>query len=115
MKYPDNMDKECIKLCDAINRIEGLRTVESCCGHGKDNFRIWFIVKNQEHLPALLYYCDSCHVGFDWDCTVSTDCGMSPVIFRLQSRVMGIEAYEQSETIALEIENFLQNPEPDFA
>jgi len=35
------MDKECIALCDAINRIPGLDTVESCCGHGKKSFRVF--------------------------------------------------------------------------
>ena len=38
------MDQEIIELCDLINSYEGLQTFESCCGHGKDRIRIWFIV-----------------------------------------------------------------------
>ena len=63
--------------------------MESCCGHGEHPFRIWFKVKSLENLPILLYYCDSCHVGFNWDCTVQTDCGMSPVTFMLESKSSG--------------------------
>ena len=42
MKYDDNMDKECIALCNAINKIPGLRTIESCCGHDEREYRIWW-------------------------------------------------------------------------
>jgi len=99
-KYPKNMDKECISLCEAINNVPGLHTIESCCGHGKEPFRIWFHVEFPDDLPVLLYYCDPCHVGFTWRCTVSTDCAMSPVHFMLESEAVGEEAYKQSETIA---------------
>ena len=39
---PDDMDDECIALCNLLNRIPGVRTSESCCGHGKSLFRLWF-------------------------------------------------------------------------
>lgn len=39
--YPDNMDIECIALCDLFNTI-GLETEYSCCGHGKHEFMILF-------------------------------------------------------------------------
>ncbi len=39
---PDDMDDECIALCNLLNRIPGVRTSESCCGHGKSPFRLWF-------------------------------------------------------------------------
>ena len=44
MKYPSNMDKEIIELCDLINSYNGMQTFESCCGHGEDRIRIWFRV-----------------------------------------------------------------------
>ena len=55
---PDTMDQECIKLCDAINKLPGITTIESCCGHGKTPFRIWFVTANVESLPPLLYWMD---------------------------------------------------------
>lgn len=40
-QYPDDMDKECIPLCDLFNSI-GLTTQFSCCGHGESPFKIIF-------------------------------------------------------------------------
>ena len=37
------MDPECIRICNLINRIDGLETILSCCGHGKSDFNIWLI------------------------------------------------------------------------
>jgi len=102
---PNGMDPECTELCKAINDLlPGLQTVESCCGHGKLPFRIWFTVSTikalREELPILLYWCDSCHIGFDWPCFVETDCGMSPPMFRLESYMVGDQAYLEAGKIA---------------
>ena len=56
------MDPECVKLCEAINHIPGLRTYESCCGHGERPFYIWFTlrtVKGLRNLAHLLYWLDA--------------------------------------------------------
>ena len=98
MKYPKNIDKECILLCDAMNKISGIMTLESCCGHKKTNFRIWFSVTNLDNLPQLLYWFDGCHCGFyGWRVLVSTDCGMSPVKFKVEGPKGG---YEEANKIA---------------
>ncbi len=52
----NQMDQECIKLCDTINKFEGIRTVESCCGHGEHNYRIWFIANDLKYLAPVIYY-----------------------------------------------------------
>ena len=39
---PDDIDNECIALCDMLNRIPGVATSESCCGHREMPYRIWF-------------------------------------------------------------------------
>ena len=101
MTYDEYMDPECIPLCDAINRIPGLSTTSSCCGHGKRTFSVYLCANDMKYLPILLYYIDPCHVGFRWTLTAKTDCCMSPVSFRLESLGMGKEAYEQAATITL--------------
>jgi len=58
MKYQGIMDIECIQLCDAINKLKGLKTTECCCGHDVNPFRIWFKATGLKHLPQLLYYMD---------------------------------------------------------
>lgn len=44
MIYDGMMDKECIAICDAINAYPGFETFESCSGHGKHPFWIWFTI-----------------------------------------------------------------------
>jgi len=100
---PNNMDRECTPLCEAINTIEGLRTVESCCGHGKHPFHVWFRVGNLDYLPHLLYWLNGCHTGFyGWRCLVETDCGKSPVLFLIEGPE-GEQAYREAKEIAEEI------------
>jgi hypothetical protein len=43
---PSDLDKECLDLCVALNRLDGIRTTSSCCGHGKDPYMIWFRAKD---------------------------------------------------------------------
>lgn len=101
MKYKENMDNECIPLCDAINKFKGITTTESCCGHGNRPFNIWFKTKRLSRLPKLLFYFDSCHSGIaGWDVIVTTDCSIAPVSFRVQSKSMGERAYKQANKIA---------------
>jgi hypothetical protein len=58
MKAAKDIDKECIDLCEAINRYNGLRTVESCSGHGDNIFRIFLHVDDVESLAPMLFYLD---------------------------------------------------------
>ncbi len=92
------MDKECIALCDAMNRFEGIRTYESCCGHNKSEFNIWFVAESLEVLPELLYWFAGCHCGFyGWSIKVKTDCGMSRPTFNVEGPA---GAYEEADEIA---------------
>jgi hypothetical protein len=107
MKYTGKMDPECIKLCDAMNKVPGIRTIESCCGHGERPYRIWFKSKNLKSLPLLLYWFDRCHVGYPgWNVSVSTDCAMSPVTFMVEGP---IGAYSESDDIAKSLEENLKS------
>lgn len=57
MQYPEDMDHECVPLCDALNALPGVRTVESCCGHIDQPFRVWFRVEQgaeDAFLPLLV-------------------------------------------------------------
>jgi len=58
MEYDDKIDHESISLCDAVNKIKGLKTFESCCGHNRDNFLIWFSAENVVDLTPLVYFLD---------------------------------------------------------
>ncbi|MDD5517889.1 MAG: hypothetical protein PHV98_00875 [Candidatus Omnitrophica bacterium] len=93
-------DKEVVELCKAMNLLPGITTIESCCGHGKRPYHIWFTAEGLLHLPRLIYYFDVCHCGFGgWRVIAHTDCGMSPAVFLVEGPV-GEDAYWQSEAIA---------------
>ena len=53
-----DLDLECANLVNAVNRIPGLHTYSSCCGHGEHTFKIWFWFDDDNNLPLLLYYLD---------------------------------------------------------
>ena len=100
MKYDEFMDKECIKLCDAINLIPGIKTIESCCGHGKGPYRIFFKAESLDALPDILYCIDGCHTGeYGWKVDVGTDCCKSPATFCIEGPV-GESAYKAADVIA---------------
>lgn len=94
----NEMDTECIALCDAMNRLSDIRTVESCCGHGERPYHIWFRPKSLDALPPLLYWFDACHCGRKgWRVEVYTDCAMSDASFMVEGP---IGAYADAEHIA---------------
>ncbi len=101
MIYDGKMDAECVALCDAINRFPGIQTTESCCGHAKRTFDIWFTVRSLDDLPALLYWFNGCHSGiYGWHVVIRTDCAQSPVSFCAESEAMGQDAYDGAAVIA---------------
>lgn len=50
---PDDMDYECIELCNLLNRLPDTETFESCCGHFKNSYNVWFHCYNLEVLSRL--------------------------------------------------------------
>jgi len=87
-KYDGDMDPQCIPICDAMNLLPGIHTIESCCGHEEDEFRVWFKADSLEVLPPFLYHTVPCHgAKFGWRVTVGTDCVMAPAAFCLRGPV----------------------------
>jgi hypothetical protein len=45
-------------LCEALNTLPGVRTYESCCGHGQEPYRIWLhVAQPHRNLFCLTYWC----------------------------------------------------------
>ena len=96
------IDPECQVMCKAINSLPGLRTIESCSGHGESEFHIWFLcdAKNLRSLAIVAYWLMSCHGGNpDWTLQVVTDCGTSGPWFLLEGST-GDKAYSEANAIA---------------
>lgn len=72
--FPEDMDKECIELCELLNTLPTVKTFESCCGHGKHPYWIFF---RCDSIPALtrLGRCVNCNYSDgNWEILVdSTD------------------------------------------
>ena len=97
---PPDMDPECSALCTALNKYPGIRTVDSCCGHGRRPYSVFFKAMCIDDLPPVLYWFDSCHCGhYSWDVVVLTDCGMSYPTFHIRGPI-GEQAYLESLHIA---------------
>jgi len=50
---PFDMDDECINLCNVLNTLPGVTTFESCCGHCKHPYYIWFFCNSIDTLSRL--------------------------------------------------------------
>jgi hypothetical protein len=50
---PNDVDCKCIDLCNLLNRLPGLYTYESCQGHGKHPYWIFFKCDNIDTLSRL--------------------------------------------------------------
>jgi hypothetical protein len=61
--YDGNMDKECIQICDALNSISDVHTTESCCGHCKDRFMVFFTCDNPHSLAIIARVFDRRYIG----------------------------------------------------
>lgn len=121
VKYEGKMDKEVVALCDAINALPALHTIESCCGHGEDVFSIWF--KCDGTSMDGLFFLTRCvdrryfQHGHSWSIELEVgdliQDGILPTYFLLQSgnlwsgdKIMGEEAYKQAEHL---VENMNQH------
>lgn len=56
--YSGRMDLECMALCDALNALPGITTFESCCGHGKRPFQVWFFAQTVQSIAPILQALD---------------------------------------------------------
>lgn len=50
---PSDIDPECIEICNLLNRLPGVKTTESCSGHGKGPFSVFFKCTNIDSLSRL--------------------------------------------------------------
>lgn len=52
----NKIDKECVNLVNMLNTLDGIATTESCCGHLKSPYRIFFLC-NSFNTIGMLYRC----------------------------------------------------------
>lgn len=106
MKFPDDMDPECIPICEAMNKFPGITTADSCCGHGNHKFRIFFYADSLDNLPQMSYFFGGCTRMPGWDLKV-TNCELGPVYF-MAIGPLGQQAYEDANKIADKMNAYLK-------
>jgi len=102
-EYDDRMDKECVPLCDALNALPGIRTIESCCGHSKHSFRVYFLVDGTSSMQGLFFLTRLSVADVVHD-------GILPTVFCLSSGpAKGQEAYDQVSSLIDNVNHHLNH------
>lgn len=83
MNYPSSMDAECIPICNALNALPGIRTVESCCGHGEHPHRVFFTAQAVESLRPIL----CCSHSSGWHVEANWANGSNTIYFMLEGPI----------------------------
>jgi hypothetical protein len=116
--YGPDMDEECIELCNAFNSIKGIYTSESCCGHGKSSFEIYFSVTDWIGLFFLTRCVDRRYWkhGYEWGISLLVgdryeDGDILPTQFWLSSKLFGEGAYAQTRDLVDNMNHHLNNDE----
>ena len=85
-EYDGNMDKECIGLCDMLNSLPGVETFESCCGHFKERFSIWFFCENVDSISRLGRCVERNYSDGKWELLVDSTDTHPKGVFWLRSK-----------------------------
>ena len=104
LKLPEDIDPLCIDLCNTLNTLQDTKTFESCSGHNKDIFSIWFKCYNSHVLSRLGRAVNKNYSDGNWEIVVdSTD--TDPFgIFWLRTKTV-LPEDELKESIKCLIEN----------
>lgn len=91
------IDKECIRLCDVLNSLPYCETFESCCGHGKYTYKIWFKCLDLTVLGRLSRAVAVNYSDGQWEIvSISTD--TTPVgVFELRTKeILNVDELDKS-------------------
>lgn len=83
---PDDVDCECVSLCNTLNRLPGLETYCSCSGHGERPFYVWFRCDNIDTLSRLGRVVDKRYSDGNWEIVLDSCDGSPKGCFWLRSK-----------------------------
>ena len=72
LQLPDDIDPLCIDLCNTFNTLQDTKTVESCSGHGKHEYWIFFKCYNLHVLSRLGRVVDKRYSDGNWEIIVDS-------------------------------------------
>ena len=86
IKLPSDVDYLCIDLCNLLNRLPGVRTFESCTGHGMQPYCVWFRCDNIDTLSRLGRAVNKNYSDGNWEIVVDSCDGDPRGVFWLRSK-----------------------------
>lgn len=103
---PNDMDNECIDLCNTLNRLPHIHTYESCMGHGKHPFWVFFKCTDINELSRLGRAVERNYSDGNWEIVVDS-CDTKPLgKFWLRAKTI-LPDEELNESVNGLIENIL--------
>lgn len=116
-RYNGAIDVEVRDLCDVMNALPGIETLDSCCGHGSSSLGIYFKVTSEKGLFFLTRCVDHRYwkYGSLWGIRILVgdrykSGGDLPITYLLHSgSVIGEAAYNQAKDLICNLNNHLNN------
>jgi len=92
------IDEDALPLVLALNKLPGIRTYESCCGHGMERFLVWLRARTPRHIAVIADCLASCEWphGERWTIAPWRDV---PDVYLLQSTDIGPGVVGQSRLL----------------
>lgn len=107
VKLPKDMDEECVSLCKTLNLLPGIYTRESCCGHLKEPFRIFFRCSSFTSLAVLARAIDNRYCGMSKVWSVLAETADKEPRFNFQ--LTSVVAYNSKEEMDKDVEMLIKN------
>lgn len=112
---PEDMDKECIALCTKLNALGDIQTYESCCGHLKECYMVFFKCHSFERLAKLYRCVDRNYSDGKWELLVDGTDVHPTYCFWLKSKEPFSSYEEMEESVQRLMDNidYWENPAYD--
>lgn len=102
---PDDMDQECVDLCNTLNTLPGVSTFESCCGHLKYRYSIWFFCDSIDSLSRLGKVTERNYSDGNWEVVVDSTDTHPYGVFWLRSK----EPFTSSDDMNASMTKLIEN------
>ena len=97
---PDDIDFQCVGLCNVLNSLPTVETMESCCGHCNNVFSIWFSCDSIDVLTRLGRAVERNYSDGKWEVVVDS-CDTRPYgLFWLRTKEPFNDYDEMQESVS---------------
>ena len=103
---PNDIDKQCIDICNILNRLPETETYESCAGHSKHPFWVFFRCRSINTLSRLGRAISKNYSDGNWEIVIDSCDGDPYGCFWLRSKTI-LKDDELNESIKRLCENIL--------